>query len=169
MADSDTPGDDLALRLANLEDLEAIRALKIRYARFCDDNYDPDGIASLFVDDGVWDGGELFGRRQGVEEIREHFRGAPSRIPWALHFTLAPEITLDGGPGPQRRALGTWYLWQPCTRRSAAGTEREAWLAGSYDDRYVKVDGQWKFELVVVQARWLSGPPTTVPGTGTGI
>lgn len=151
--------DDLAARVADLEDLEAIRALKARYARFCDNGYDPDGIASLFAEGGVWDGGALFGRREGLDVIREHFKGAPARIPWALHFTLVPEITLEGPPGPERRASGTWYLWQPCTRRSSNGTEWQAWLTGTYADTYVKVGGTWKFETVTVDARWLSGPP----------
>ncbi len=40
-------------RLQSLEDQEAIRRLKMHYARFCDAGYDPDGIASLFMEDGV--------------------------------------------------------------------------------------------------------------------
>lgn len=150
---------DLARRVADLEDLEALRALKVRYARFCDDNYDPEGIASLFTPDGVWDGGPLFGRVEGHDAIIAHFRGAPSRLPWALHFTLAPELTLEGDPGPARRAHGTWYLWQPCIRRSKDGTDHEAWLTGRYADRYVKADGVWRFEHVTVDARWFTGPP----------
>ena len=47
----------LAQRLQVLEDIEAIKRLKARYCAFCDDGYNPDGIAGLFVEDGVWDGG----------------------------------------------------------------------------------------------------------------
>lgn len=36
-----------------LEDIEAIKTLKARYGYYCDDNYDPDGISSLFVENGV--------------------------------------------------------------------------------------------------------------------
>jgi hypothetical protein len=151
----------LAARLDDMEDVAAIKALKIRYARYCDDGYDADGIASLFVDDGIWDGGALFGRGEGVAGIRQHFSGASSRIPWALHFTLSPEIELQGPPGPQRRARATWYLWQPCVRSRADGSEQEAFLTGTYTDTYVKVAGQWKFETVLVQARWFSGPPSS--------
>lgn len=154
--------EDVATRLARLEDLEAIRSLKMRYARFCDNGYDPSGIASLFVPDGVWDGGRLFGRPQGTEAIREHFRGAPGRIPWSLHYILAPEIEIDPDGS---HATGTWYLWQPCIRRSRDGTDHQAWLAGTYRDRYVKVDGRWLFEEVVVDARWLDGPQHTLPTT----
>src|SRR5262245_11383232 len=44
-----------------IEDIEAIKILKARYGYYCDDSYNPDGISSLFVEDGVWDGGQ-FGR-----------------------------------------------------------------------------------------------------------
>ncbi len=56
-----TDSDDLIRRLEklesrvrNLEDTDAIRNLKARYAELCDDNYNPDGIAALFVEDAVW-------------------------------------------------------------------------------------------------------------------
>jgi hypothetical protein len=38
-----------------LEDAEAIRNLKARYAGLCDNQYDADGIASLFTEDAVWE------------------------------------------------------------------------------------------------------------------
>lgn len=152
--------DDVATRLADLEDLEAIRALKTRYARVCDDNYDADAIAALFVEDGVWDGGPLFGRYEGVDAIRANFVAAPSRIPWALHFTLCPELSLQGPPGVGRTAAGSWYLWQPCTRRSSRGEEWQAYLTGTYRDTYLKTADGWRFVSVRVDARWLATPPT---------
>ena len=149
-------------RLARLEDLDAIRSLKARYARFADAGYDAEGIASLFVADGVWDGGALFGRAEGVDAIRAHFVGASARIPWALHYVIAPEIEVaDDGCS----ATGSWYLWQPCTRRSSSGADRAAWLAGTYADRYVKVEGRWLFEHLRVDARWLDGPVVALPST----
>ena len=42
--------DALEKRIRRLEDIEAIKALKARYCGFCDANYDPEGIASLFVE-----------------------------------------------------------------------------------------------------------------------
>jgi hypothetical protein len=44
-------------RLQSLEDAEAIRNLKSRYAALCDDSYDADGIAALFTEDATWDPG----------------------------------------------------------------------------------------------------------------
>lgn len=153
--------DDLQHVLARLEDAEdhrAIVALKTRYARLCDDGYDAEALAALFTEDAVWDGSPMFGRAEGHDGIVAHFRSAPAAIPWALHFTLSPELELHGAPGPDRTASGTWYLWQPCTRRNRAGEEREAFLTGTYRDAYVKQAGVWRFASVRVHARWFTGP-----------
>jgi len=74
-------GSDLARlermerRLQALEDAEAIRNLKARYAALCDDQYDADGIAALFTEDALWESPAL-GRFEGREAIRGFFRGA---------------------------------------------------------------------------------------------
>src|ERR1700732_2629561 len=44
----------LERRLQALEDAEAIRNLKARYAALCDAQYDADGIAMLFTEDALW-------------------------------------------------------------------------------------------------------------------
>ncbi len=48
---------DNAEKIQWLFDIEQIKQLKHRYCAYCDEQYDPDGIASLFTEDGVWDGG----------------------------------------------------------------------------------------------------------------
>ena len=63
---------DLDRRIRRLEDLEAIKQLKARYAALCDANYDADGLAALFTADAVWDGGQL-GKSEGREAIRQFF------------------------------------------------------------------------------------------------
>jgi hypothetical protein len=62
-------------RLQVLEDGEAIRNLKARYTALCDNQYDADGIASLFTEDAVWESPAL-GRYEGRAAIRNFFRGA---------------------------------------------------------------------------------------------
>ena len=79
--------DELETRVRALEDTDAIRNLKARYAELCDDNYNPDGIAALFVEDAVWESGPL-GRFEGREAIREFFRGASRIFTFAIHYTL---------------------------------------------------------------------------------
>jgi len=69
-------------RLQVLEDAEAIRNLRARYAALCDNQYDADGIASLFTEDAVWEspalGGSRVGRQSGVS-FEERRVSSPSR------------------------------------------------------------------------------------------
>ena len=51
--------NELARKVQMLDDLEATKRLKHQYCAYCDDNYNPDRIADLFVEDAVWDGGAL--------------------------------------------------------------------------------------------------------------
>ena len=136
--------DDLEHRLARLEAIEAIRQLKARYADVCDTGYDPDRMEPLFTRDAVWDGGERFGRYEGIDAIRGFFAGVSSQITWALHYMIAPivEVEPDG-----RTATGSWYLWQPCTVVGTDGPQA-VWLTGRYADRYRLDDGGWRFSEV---------------------
>ncbi len=60
--------------MARLADIEEIKNLK---ARYCDDNYDADGIASLFIEDGIFDGGLSRPVSEGREAVRQRFQGDP--------------------------------------------------------------------------------------------
>ena len=80
----------LEARIGRLEAVEEIRVLKARYADVCDTGYDPERMAPFFTDDAVWDGGERFGRYEGLDAIRGFFAGVSSQITWALHYMVAP-------------------------------------------------------------------------------
>src|SRR3954470_24068949 len=82
-------------RLQALEDAEAIRNLKARYAALCDRQYDADGIAALFTEDAVWDSPGL-GRFEGREAIRSFFRGGSQIFSLAIHYSLNGQIEVDG-------------------------------------------------------------------------
>jgi len=126
---------DLAAKIQRLDDIEAIRNLKAKYCAFCDDGYNADGIASCFVEDGIWDGG-VRGTYEGREAIRSFFSTGTSRITFAVHNVLNPIIEVDGDT-----AHASWYLFQPCTEAGQA-----YWVSGVYQDDYVKVNGQWFFK-----------------------
>ncbi len=138
---------NLEQRIQRLEDIEAIKRLKARYCAFCDDHYDPDGLASLFTSDAVWDGG-AFGRCAGTDEIHRFFANAPNTISFAIHHVMNPRIEVSGD-----RATGDWYLFQPCT---LAEGERAVWLAARYRDTYARVDGEWKFARVELETRFFT-------------
>jgi len=45
--------EDLAQPIQTLESIEAIKKLKARYCALCDNQYDADGLATLFTEDAV--------------------------------------------------------------------------------------------------------------------
>ena len=134
-------------KVQRLVDIEDIKILKRRYARFCDDGYDPDGIASCFTEDGVWDGGPL-GFAESRAGIREYFQNAPNRVSYAVHYTTNPIIEIQGD-----RADGTWYLWQPMVMTSG---DQAMWLAAHYDERYRRVGEQWLIERLSIDVKSFS-------------
>jgi ketosteroid isomerase-like protein len=124
--------EGLERRLQALEDAEAIRNLKARYAALCDRQYDADGIAALFTEDAVWDSPGL-GRFEGREAIRSFFRGGSQIFSFAIHYSLNGQIEVDGDT-----ARAQWYLFMPCT---VAAGNRAMWRA-SIDH---EIGGTWMY------------------------
>ena len=129
--------DELETRVRALEDTDAIRNLKARYAELCDDNYNPDGIAALFVEDAVWESGPL-GRFEGREAIREFFRGASRIFTFAIHYSLNSQIEVTDDT-----ARAKWYLFMPCT---VGDGDQAMWRAGIDEEEYVRMNGRWMFK-----------------------
>jgi ketosteroid isomerase-like protein len=128
--------EQLEHRLQAVEDAQAIQNLKARYAAYCDDNYNPDGIAALFTENAVWESQGL-GRYEGREAIREFFRGASHIFSFAIHYSLNGQIEVQGDT-----ARAQWYLFMPCTM---AEGNQAMWRAGIDTEEYVRVQGEWKF------------------------
>jgi hypothetical protein len=138
-------------RLAKLQAAEDIRHLKARYADVCDTGYDPERMRPFFTDDAVWDGGR-FGRYEGMDAICGFFAGVSAQIVWALHYMVAPVITVDDDLVTAR---GSWYLWQPCTLVTPDGP-RAMWLTGRYADRYRRERDCWRFSEVLLDVQTVS-------------
>ena len=136
-ADLSTRFEELEQRVRALEDVNEIRLLKAQYAAYCDDNYNPDKIAELFVEDATWESGAL-GRFEGREAIREFFRGASKIFTFAIHYGLNPQIEVNGDAAKAR-----WYLFMPCT---VSDGNKAMWRAGIDDEEYVRVKGKWMFK-----------------------
>ncbi|MGH3639599.1 MAG: nuclear transport factor 2 family protein [Mycobacterium sp.] len=134
-------------RIRRLEDIEALKQLKSRYAGYCDDDYDADRLGPLFTQDAIWDGGVL-GRYQGRGAIRAFFAGASKSMPFAIHHVTNPVVEVDGD-----RATGQWHLWQPCVH--AAGAQA-LWIAGRYHDEYRREGGEWRFAKVTIRLNMIS-------------
>jgi len=139
--------EELERRVRVLEDVEAIKKLKARYCSCCDDGFDPDGIAELFTEDGVWESAG-FGSYRGRAAIRTFFEAGPSVFPFTIHQVMNPIIEVEGD-----RARGTWYLLQPSTM---APDGRAIWLAAHYEDEYVRDRGVWRFARLRTTTRFFT-------------
>ena len=137
----------LEARVRRLEDIEALKQLKVRYAAYCDDDYDADGLVPLFTENAIWDGGAM-GRYEGHAALRAFFSSADQIVPFAVHHVTNPIIEVDDD-----QATGSWYLWQPMVMQ---GGDQAMWLAARYSDRYRRVDGRWMFEHVKIDVRFFS-------------
>jgi hypothetical protein len=136
-------------RVDRLESIDAIKRLKAVYCTYCDAKYDADGICSLFVEDGVWDGGPSFGRYEGHQQIHSFFKGISGDILFAAHLVLNPIITVEGD-----RARGRWWLHMPCTALNNTGAAEGRWLLSEYDEENVRVDGAWKFKTLRLDVKY---------------
>lgn len=137
----------LAERIQRLEDIEALKRLKSRYAEICDTGYDPDLLAPLFTEDAVWDGGVL-GRAEGRDAIRRFFAAASKVMIFAIHHVTNASIEVEGD-----LATGRWHLWQPTVHATG---EQALWIAGRYQDEYRREDGVWRFAKVTIRPNMIS-------------
>jgi uncharacterized protein (TIGR02246 family) len=128
----------LEQRLQRLEDIRAIEQLKYQYAAYCDDHYNPEGIAALFTADGRWVVDGEGGSMDGHEQIKKHFKALSGHIPWALHFITQPRVDLhDDGIS----ATGYFYLLCMCTIGQDAVI-----LTLNYTNQFLKQNGKWLFK-----------------------
>jgi len=128
---------ELEKRITELEDVEAIKKLKALYCDICDDAHNPDRIWKIFAEDGIWEGGD-FGQAKGHAAIRKLFEGFKQLISFSQHNVFNPQIVVNGD-----RAHGSWYLVGPFTFREKNDAR---WIACRYEDDYVKVNGEWKYQ-----------------------
>ena len=134
-------------RVQRLEDIEAIRSMKMAYARYCDDDYRAEEIAELFTQDGVWDGG-VFGVYNGRDAVRDFFANISKQITFALHYNVNHEV--DIAPSGTEATGHVLFL----------GTHtidgRAMFLGITYDDRYRKIDGRWYFSVMKLNVHYVT-------------
>jgi SnoaL-like domain len=140
--------DNLMHRLDALESEGAIRRLMAEYLEARDSGTESGTyIARLFTYNGVWEGvgrlAEELGSHQGCDGIERRF-SLP--LPFSVHFLTNESITIDGNT-----AVGTWRYLQ-----STVYKEQAVWIAGRYHNDFVRVEGQWKFLHVRIDAMFIT-------------
>ena len=139
----------LEARLARLEAVEDIRRLKAHYSDLCDEGYDPDKLAALFTEDGAWDGGSL-GCHEGRAAVRRFFERMPKVLSFAIHHVTNPSIAVADDA---MSAKGSWYLLQAAT---VIHGNRAMWIAGRYEDDFVRLNGVWLFKRITIKTRFFT-------------
>jgi hypothetical protein len=123
-------------RLRVLEDGEAIRNLKARYAALCDNQYDADGIASLFTE----------GRGLGEPRARP-LRGAggdPQLFPRRVEYLLLRDPLQSERPYRDRRRSGASPLVS--VHAVHAGRRESGGVARRYRSRDLRAGG-WHMDV----------------------
>ncbi|TDF65165.1 nuclear transport factor 2 family protein [Cupriavidus sp. L7L] len=126
----------IADRLSRLEAADAIRALKLRYLRACDDK-DPQAMRACFVPDNAHIHYDRIGSFAGRDALVQCFAELACRPTLReMHFAGQSEIrVLD-----EASAQGSWdlaYLALDDVNGS------RTFLTGRYADEYVRIDGVW--------------------------
>lgn len=115
-----------------IEDRAAIQDLLYQYCHYAD-AADTDGWLSLYVEDGSLDMGMGGPPIDGKEALRGF---ASARRPGVgLHLCANPVISVDGD-----EATAASYVVV-----LGGNDDPKVRLAGRYEDRLRKVDGQWRF------------------------
>lgn len=137
-------------RITRLEDIEAIKQLKAKYCRACDDNHNPEKISELFADDGIWHGGHI--KAEGKSDIKNTFKAIGQAIGFSQHSVTNPIIEVNGN-----RATGEWYLLELITFRQTGVTKM---VSVRYEEEYVKINGVWLYQ-------YLTGTPGIMTSVNT--
>lgn len=152
-------------------DRAAIIDLQHRYV-LAMDFFDPDGYAAVFTEDGVldWARGEVVGRdairefmASGTYDLRK-LNFVPAETPdgreWpstVRHLITNQVIEIDGDTA---RAISYWMNYG-----NNADRRKIEWLSfGSWDDEFVKIDGEWFFKRHTIYNegnpnRFIAGQP----------
>jgi hypothetical protein len=134
---TDATLQDLARRLARLEDIEAIRRLKARYLNACD-SQDPESASRCFADGKV----KIDMGHVGVLDSRDQFTalyraaGCHPHILDMHHGTNSEIDIVDDA-----HARGLWALEY---RNINTKDKTVTFLSAVYHDEYEKRGGQWK-------------------------
>lgn len=117
-----------------LEDKDAIRELMAEYCFRCDER-DSEGLAALFSEDAIWDGGP-FGRKNR-EELKEFLLASTGSEHRIRHYTANEVIRVDGDIATAKCYFQVLKLGEG---------QPQTFFAGFYDDRFVRAAGGWLFQ-----------------------
>ena len=131
---------DLATRVQQLEDIEAIKQLKARWWFACDTR-DIAGMRACYDENDFLIDFGFIGEFTDMDAFIEVFQSLachPSHVD--MHHGMAPEIKMTGTD----TANGRWRM-----RFQLLETDQQQiqLMSGFYEDEYARVDGEWKMRV----------------------
>ena len=136
-------------RLAVIEDSEAIAALQAHYVNLNDGGWggrpthrDPQAVADLFTDDGIWNGPLGAVGAAGKAAIVDLFTQFQV-IPFIIHNIMNPMIEVDGD-----HARGEWHAIVATTMPGG----QAFWTLGRYRNEYQRTADGWKYSSMSFEA-----------------
>jgi len=139
--------EDLEARIFFLENLEKIKRLKASYCYYVDKE-NLEGLMELFTEDASIDFG-IFGKHKGWEAVKKFFKDIVlGELSFNLHMVHNPIIEINGD-----KATGKWYFEVPSIERKK---ERAIWIAGIYEEKYVKENEKWMFSFIKADFKFYS-------------
>jgi hypothetical protein len=144
----------LEARIRTLEDIEEIRKLKATYCYLCDKGLTDAGVRSELISHFTKDAKVDFGLGPESQflgwEGLEVFFGTmvPMGVSFSMHMVHNPIIEVNGD-----KARGTWYYEAPTID---TGTGKAQWMAGTYEEEYVRENGQWKFSSISTKWKYIT-------------
>ena len=102
---------------------------------------------NLFLPDAIWEANH-YGQIEGNDAIADFYAKVGPKVSFVLQYQIGH--TVEVAPSGTE-ATGQCYVWEPS---SMAG--RAIFSAGTYEERYRKVSGQWLFERVSVYIHFMT-------------
>lgn len=142
---------DIDPRLQRLLDIEQIKQLKAKYCWYADDPEYHDQFANLFAPDGRFIEPPTL-EFEGREAIRRWMdEDYKPEVVWSRHFAVSPVIEVDGDS-----ATGRWQGLLFSIVRKDDDTQGMLWAAGTYDEVYCRIGGEWLFDTVIADGLWMT-------------
>ena len=145
--------EELQARVTRLDDIKAIEKLQCIYGYYHDYS-DWQNVIDLFTDDDPSVEVSDYGVYKGKEGLRRFYvdlmGGGPGKKPrpgyLSISFQLQGVVSVEPG---SNTAKARWYGMGIEAKSTVAlheGELRQTWIAGIYENEYVKEDGVWKIK-----------------------
>jgi ketosteroid isomerase-like protein len=153
---------ELKAQVRNLQDVEAVKQLHIRYVNgLTYANWED--VVACFSQDAVL---EVFMGREpivGIDAIRDAFMNeiakSDKHVGKEANLTLHPLVTVDGDTAKANWVI--YFITQPDPNETTLQL-----VQGIYDLEFKKENGEWKISYIKWVARFALGPAGVIPKDG---